>query len=205
MSILAYAFTPEGFVVGGDGRRGRNKAGQIENNDLRRLIRLQHTGVDLVCGWTDITRIPCEEGAFDLSTRMEMIGDSISPELSGARYVEKFFDELSSRFDDELRVVLRAGESKGLFLGYVQEDANAWLPRCWQWDLNRTDDPQEEPLAVGYHVIAGADAANLVGPASLREGEAGLQTYIESCLKNSSQPSSKFQILTVPLPGKSSL
>jgi hypothetical protein len=195
MSILAYAFTPEGFVVGGDGRRGRNKAGQIENNDLRRLIRLQHTGVDLVCGWTDITRIPCEEGAFDLSTRMEMIGDSISPELSGAKYVDKFFDELSSRFDDELRLVLRAGESKGLFLGYVEESA-----RCWHWDLNRTDDPQEEALTEGYHVIAGSDAANLARPGGLREGEAGLQRYIESCLRNASQSNSKFQILTVPRP-----
>jgi hypothetical protein len=202
MSIVAYVFTPEGFAVGGDARRGRNHAGQIEKSDLRRLIRLQSKGVDLVCGWTDITQIPCEEGTFDLSARMEMIGDALPQELSGTQYVEKFFDELSSRFDDELRVVLRASESKGLFLGYVQEASNAaWLPRCWQWDLNQADDPVEQALALGYHVTAGPDAARLPDPVSLQEGEAGLRTYMKTCLQNSSQSGNKFQILTAPRPG----
>jgi hypothetical protein len=205
MSIIAHVMTPEGFVVGADGRGGQ-EAGQTLKNDLKRLIRVNGPSVNLVCGWTGVTRVPCEEGSLDLSAQMEMIGDALSNEQSGTRYIEKFFSRLTGRFDDELRLVLRESDSKGFFVGYIKSDTKSeWTPRRWLWDLSKDDEPKERPVVKGgYHITAGpADVLHglqLDDPTNLKRGEDGLRAYIAKCIEISSEFRGPIQIVSIPRP-----
>ena len=203
MSVIAHVKTPDGFVVAADG-----PGLPVDSNGStvrKALVRLVAPAVNLVSGWTGVTRIPCEEGTFDLIAQTELIGDMLSSEQSGAAFISKLFEELRSRFDDELRIVFRSGSSKGLFVGYVRnESSGKWEPACWVWNLKNDGDPEQRPTVDGYQITAGPSdlfsGLRLPKPATLQDGEDGLRLYVETCLKEPSERGGKLQIVTLPQP-----
>jgi hypothetical protein len=50
MTVLAYAYTPEGFVVGADARLINQTTREVDTDCQRKLIHLRAPGVSLICG-----------------------------------------------------------------------------------------------------------------------------------------------------------
>jgi hypothetical protein len=197
MTVLAHVWTPDGFVVGADGR-GQTETGDIQRDDLKKLIRLNGPGVNLICGWTGATRIPRENGPFDLSKETENIGSFLSDERLGEQYIERFAEKLRRHFTDEIETAFMRHPTSALFVGYVENRA-----RYWVWTLGADSKPEKKYLMERVcRVLSGDDDCKyLLSIAhNLEEGGDRLRCYIECCKANSCKYGGETQILTVPRP-----
>jgi hypothetical protein len=205
MTVIAHVYTSEGFVVGADGR-GRTEAGCVLRDDLRKLIRLNGPGANLICGWTGATRIRARNETFDLSEQTETIGGLLSSEHLGTQYVERFSRALRDRFTAGIQNVFRTKDAKGLFVGYLKDDHKSyWEPKYWDWDLKSEDEPTERWTNQGrYKITSGLEDVlhrlRLSEPETLMEGTNGLYRYIESCIENCGEYGGRIQIEIIPRP-----
>jgi hypothetical protein len=206
MTIIAHVWTSEGFVVGADGR-GRTESGCVLQDDLKKLVRLNGSGANLICGWTGATRIRCQNGAFDLSEQAKTIGGLLSGEDHGTQYLKRFSRELRGRLSDEVQAVFRAKDAKGLFVGYIKDKhKNYWEPGYWDWDLRYEDEPMQRWISGGYRITSGPEnllaGLRLLEPETLSDGAYGLSRYIEICIEKSSEYGGGIQIETNPRPSQ---
>jgi archaeosine-15-forming tRNA-guanine transglycosylase len=204
MTVLAYAYTPEGFVVGADARLiidGRPR--KVVTDRQRKLIQLRAPGVDLICGWAGAAVIQLRNGPrFDLTDQTERAGGVLSGTHLGEKYVMQLSEVLRTSCPDQL-ACLTSGKDRtsALFVGYLDNHA-----RHWAWILG--SEPQEDetrPQVCTYRVHSGCceeacGKDRLPIPTSLKEGEYGIRRYIECCIEHSDEYGGEPQTLIIHRP-----
>jgi hypothetical protein len=194
MTVLAHVWTPEGFVVGAD---GRGWIGTDCIDDLKKLIRLTGPGVNLICGFSGATRI----GSFDLSEETKNIGGLLSGQHLGEQYIEGFAESLRRHFTDEINAEFKKHSTFALLVGYVKN-----RPQWWVCRMGANFRPEKKlPMDRYSCVMTGHDDCGklLFTAHSLREGEDGLRRYIECCIAHDDKYGGEIQIETIPCPVKS--
>ena len=120
MTVIAYALTPEGFVVGADSRLVFEDTRQVVTDCQRKLIHLRAPGVDMVCGWAGATVIGSKDGpGFDLTDETERIGERLSKDRLEDQYVKTLSEKLRESCTDQLaRLRSWKDGTAALFVGY---------------------------------------------------------------------------------------
>jgi hypothetical protein len=194
MTVIAHVNTPEGFVVGADGR-GVALDGTVLDDCVTKLFCLCGQRVTLACGWTGTTRFRSnkKQQEFDLSNETKRIGWSLAMENLGPQYVERlaghlnqFIDDVVVDFDD----LFGTHPAVALFIGYVNDE-----PKYWEFQIGGL--PVELPprheeyktLSGSRELLSGMIQARCLPPAeTIRESEEGIQRYLDCCIQNNHLP-----------------
>ncbi len=207
MTVIAYAYTPDGFVVGADSRLILADTHRVDTDCQRKLIHLRAPGVDLVCGWAGAAVIGSENGSrFDLTDETERIGTTLSGEYLGDNYIKTLSERLRESFADQL-ACLRSWKAAtaALFVGYFHNKPQLYAQH-WEWVLSSEPEKKPAPQMCRFRLHSGCsefEACDLEGlptPSTSKVGEEGLRRYIECCRANCPKYGGWTQILTIPKP-----
>jgi hypothetical protein len=135
MTAIASVFTPEGFIIGADGRL-KNGLGKIQSDSIQKVFRCTANNICAAFAWAGQTRIPGRTSDFDFKAESQQSLSEIST-LSFAsmdEYIKAFMCNFYSRMTfwlPEATVPLGEGEiARITMLGYVEgasQMANAYL------------------------------------------------------------------------------
>jgi hypothetical protein len=76
MTAIAFVYTPDGFVIGADGRR-RNPDGTIESDDTTKIAEYSAANIRAVGAWSGIPKFAIGNAVFDVKTQTIEIAESI--------------------------------------------------------------------------------------------------------------------------------
>lgn len=200
MTAIAYVCTPEGFIIGADGRL-KNGLGIIESDSIQKIFRCDANNIHAAFAWAGQTRIPGRTFDFDFKAESQQLFSEISALsfTSMNEYIKEFMCRFYGRLTSwlsEATVPLGEGEiARMTMLGYVGETSqmgNAYLyadkgilklPSIGLMPPN-----PDEPLNVFSGKKAVYDAMydrGLILPCkTLTEGATLVNHFIESCAGN---------------------
>jgi hypothetical protein len=199
MTAIVSVYTPEGFVIGADGRL-LNPEGTIESDDTQKIFECSAVNVVAAGAWSGCTRFGDSASQFDLKTRTREIAESISIEE-----FETLFDyAIAIAFDIEKRFLRWLRESSGsidpkitelarmLLVGYVDgspQSAEIHLSaRQGVWQAPGLCSPTDSlssdlnSFSGKQAIVASMRSTGEISPCMrLTDGERQIRAYIERC------------------------
>jgi hypothetical protein len=179
-TALIYCSTPEGFVIGADGRGFNELKQQAQSDTERKIFAFENQAASIVFVWTGIVtaRIPL----FDFSL-IDQTYDLL-PQLDFSAY---FAQELNAKLKERLRMLgaQNTGESAvGTFLSYRKGDP--WISEIVVFKNGRTWDCRVDEGAPHGEItiVSGPPDAKLETekPQSLIEATNLIKTYLDDCV-----------------------
>jgi hypothetical protein len=176
-TALIYCGTPEGFVIGADGR-GFDLITEKKYDTERKIFAFENPSASIVFAWSGVVKARVGESVFSLVDRTYEL-------LATLDYRRNIVPQLTAQLNRDLRMLgtSESGEcGRGVFLSYragrpygfeisVSKNGRTW--ECFS-------DGEGEPN--GEIVIMSGPDTDFHKPASLHEAQGLIKDYLDDCV-----------------------
>jgi hypothetical protein len=178
-TALVYCGTPEGFVIGADGRAFDMKEQRVHSDTERKIFGFENQDASIVFAWAGTVKVHSD--CFDISFVKETY-----ELLSRADFSGFFAQDLSTKLKEKLRFLgtRDIGEAaKGLFLSYRK--GRPWMSfisvfmNGLTWDCFAGEDMPDGRI----EILAGPKK-DFKKPESLAEATSLIDAYLTDCVQH---------------------
>ena len=192
MTAIVVVHTPDGYVIGADGRQIDSKTGIIESDKAQKIFSFESETVRLAYAWTGSTELYAEDQTciYDLGRATERILPSV--ELFGrsswAEFISRFCDGLKTQLPacienppKELAKIILVGFFRGVS---CQAEVRVLYPNSFFQPQVRIQSPSGHAM----RVFAGAESTysryQLLRPQNNAEAVRFVREYILDCIES---------------------
>lgn len=178
-TALIYCGTPEGFVIGADGRAFSILKQQVESDTERKIFAFENRAASVVFAWAGAVKTLTSEGEFSLVNQTY----DLLPLLDFSNYY--FAQELTAKLKNRLRRLETnetGNSATGIFLSYRK--GQPWVSHISVFKNGRTWDCQveEEGEANGEIDIISGPGAVFEKPRSLNQAKNMIKAHLDDCV-----------------------
>jgi hypothetical protein len=176
-TALVYCGTPEGFIIGADGRAFNRLKQQIESDTERKIFAFENQAATVAFAWAGIVKAQAPDFVFSLVDETH----DLLPQLDFNGF---FAQELNAKLKRRLRM-LRTNDTGECTVGVLcsYRKGQPWISEITVFKNGRTWDCRvDEGVPHGEITIVAGPEHDFRKPGTLDEATNSIKAYLENCV-----------------------